>query len=681
MVNLIPDNNSFSFRTLGIVLLIGSLSWLVFIQRPLHSDDAGFMLVAKSFGNLRTFSVSHYAYKLGFLLPLIALNKILGFSLLSYYLFAYLSYLVFLVGCFALASYCFNWKVGLTAVVLCTSSLVLNLYSSVVLTDLPCTGFNLLALYCFLVSSDRNSAKRFDRWVLFSALCAFQGYQCKMTTAVFLIALPLYEVIAHRRLRKSMAFGVLFVLGVVLECMFNWWMHDAPLARFAVIYRAAGANVTNVPTCGSLWEFIVRAPRGFWLVPHCGWGLKFIIVAGILAFAGTIYRKEKKTLALAAGALVVYAMYAYSIGSWSPLKPASFFCVRHYYIPIVFLVIMAARLIWKVAEFLSRRMHLSLGITALVITAVLGILQYEEQYQRKANLIIRGTPDIIWEAGEAFGEVLKTHPEIRKATVYVLAEKNFGFYPNFNQLKLLDAERNGRPDAPCYVLTRERYISFYNDLFSNLGNDKVVEHFLSLLRPTKYFKPVYHDNNGIICAYVEKWVERKEEVYSLPRALRSVDADSLISCLSNKVKVEQSEKTVSLDFSQVELSKQQFVVQTDRFLDGRTGLSSSLRGALIQVEFRIRMQGADWGELGSYSNRDVLQMRICQFAGPKELDTLLSSIGPLHIDKSGDTLNLTKRREFRLHSEANRIVVRFSVVNQECGKLTLEDLRIYRFVE
>ena len=680
-MNHITDNNSFSFRTLGILLLIGSVSWLVFIQRPLHADDAGFMLVAKSFGDLPTFSASHYAYKLGFLLPLIGLNKVLGFSLLSYYLSAYLSYLVFLVGCFALASYCFNWKVGLTAVVLCTSSLVLNKYSSVVMTDLPCTGFNLLALYFFLVSSDRNRAKRFDRWLLFSALCAFQGYQCKMTTAVFLVALPLYEIIAYRQLRKSVAFGVLFVLGVVLECMFNWWMHGAPLARFAVLYQATVANTANVPSCSSFWAFLTRVPRALWFLPSGAWGLRFILVVGILAFAGTIYRKQKKTLALAAGALAVYAMYAYSIGSWSPLKPASFFCLRHYYIPIVFLVILAAGLIWKVAEFLSRRTRLSLGITALVITGVLGTLQYAEQYQHNGNLIIKGAPDTIWEAAESFDEVLKTHPEIRKATVYVLAEKNFGFYPNFNQLRLLDAERNGRPDAPCYVLTRERYISFYNDLFTNLGNDKMVEHFLSLLRPTKYFKPVYRDNNGIICAYVEKWVERKEEVFSLSRALRSVDADSLISRLSNKVKVEQSEKAVSLDFSQVELSKQQFVVRTDRFLDSKTGLSSSLRGAFIQVEFRIRMQGAEWGQLRSYSNRDVLQVRIRQFAGPKELDTLLSSIGPLHIDKSGDTLNLKKRREFRLHSETNRIVVRFSVVNQECRKLTLEGLRIYRFIE
>lgn len=495
-------------RRLFILWILITVSWLLFIKPPLHSDDMAMMLVAKSFENIRFFHYSHYAHQIGVELPLLLFNEIFGYGLLSYYVFAYLTFLSFSFSVYAISYLSFlSVRIAFiaTAIISCLNTITTE--SSYVMADIPTTGFFIWSFILFVFAESKDENNFPGKLIAGSAICAFASYACKMTSAPFFIAIPVYELLKNRRIRHSMLFGAVFLGMLTLEFLYDYAVFKDPFIRIHVTARTTGTQV-NLPHLYSWSDYFFRVPKAWWSMYEG----KLLIIMGMAGLAIGALRRNKILQCFIIGIFPVFCMYAYPVVSWNPLVPAVYLCLRHYISSIVLLAILTAYAASKVGDIIARKIAISVNIIVIPIVIAMLATIFLNNYSNTSNLIIRGATNEYYDVSKAFKPFIAANPEILKIPVYAIYESNFGIYPGFNMLNMIDGSRFAAPPVPFAVLAKQKDLDHYVDMFAAVERTELYDKFLKLSRDTRH-RRVLFEQAGITLAAIDAQVENKEEVY------------------------------------------------------------------------------------------------------------------------------------------------------------------------
>lgn len=503
-------------RILMMLAAIGAVSWLLFLSPPLHSDDTGNMIISKSFDNITFYHMSHYTYRLSVIIPLFILNKLFGFGLAAYYTVPFIHYMIAICATYISTVVIFKDKrVGILACLLFLASFTLNTTSCLPMTDTPSVAFNLLAFALFGMSLQPPDETQGRRFLRLAAFCAFVAYLSKITAAVFLIGLPVLEFVSTRRLRLTFTFGRLMLMWLLAEAAFNLVIHGNAITPFKVLL-ATTLGQPNLPVMRSWSEFIFRIP----VMLGAQLDVRLLGSIGLVGIALAVRRRNLAAMALTAGGFAVFAFNAYSVTSLNPLIPAVANVGRLYLLPVMVLTMAAAFVLIEVLDGATRHFNgigRAAGLVACLAIVTLEYVEYyniDTYYRFGSSLFIRGAHNDYLDSSRHFSDILATHPEVLNHKVFTLPERNFGLYPNYNRLDIVDAERFSRPDVPAYVLTRDFDLTYYADQFAGTGKPDVADLFLLLRRDTPSRSEIFRDGD-IFMARMERWVTERETVFDL----------------------------------------------------------------------------------------------------------------------------------------------------------------------
>ncbi|MCP3943765.1 MAG: glycosyltransferase family 39 protein [Desulfobacteraceae bacterium] len=511
----IDENTKRTQIVFWAMMALGLVSWLVFIKYPFHSDDTGLYYISTNL-DLKTFSASFFTFRYGCLLPMWLINKIFGVSLFSYYLFSLLTWLLWVAVVFILSYQLSNsLRAAVASFIVCISDYHLNYYSSMTMPDIPCTAFNLLAvLFFFAALKLSEDDHKYFYYLFASAFFAFWAYLTRMPNSVFLITLPIAEILICRRLKYTMIFSFIFLCFIGCELLANWYVFSDPLIRYKIIF-SKGMSDPTVPIFKTFIDFLMRLPRtlGFFATA------KIICILGFMGIIIAVFKKNMLALSLTFGALSVFILYALPVNTWEPLQPKMNLCIRHYYLLITFLYIMFGYalfyLVDKVTYLIKHQRGIVKFINFLAFVFCLILVAGNFFNQHSHITLVMNHDNIPLKASKALKlSLAKKDWEIQNFDVYSLPGTMFFFYPGFNTLNVINGDINAKPKAPCVVLLTKRGIRFYNNQFTSLGNLEYADYFLSLLRPTQYATTIF-ETPEVIMLKIDQWVDTKELVFSL----------------------------------------------------------------------------------------------------------------------------------------------------------------------
>jgi hypothetical protein len=499
-------------------MAFGIVSWLVFVEGPMSSDDAGFMQVAQSWTYWMDHMKyggpynSHYGYRIGLIFPLYVLQAVLPYKLAAYYVFAFCAYALCYVCTYLIGQRLFSTSAAAFSCVLFGSSYFLMNGSSHVMSDHVSAGFALLSFLFFLYALDRD--RKALLLVTLSALAAFYAYWCKVSSALFFSFVPLLCMSDRKRWLKMGLFAAVFGVLLLVEFGLHWMHSGEPLARVKTV-MAIGKGSQNVLPVSSVYDFLARFPAFVF-------SFRTGITLGVLGLAGVfvaLQQKVKGVLPLLLGALVVTVFHAYSFSSLSPLRPTTnTLSPRFYLLLFAVLCMFSGYIVAWLLGAVSRLSRTPALVASMVVIALVAEFQFEEQYERRERKLLWGQKDRFLSASAKFGEFEQRKPEIEAGKVYCLPARTFRMYPYFDRLDFVDAEKAARPEAPCYVLVDRRAVDFYREHMALLEIPSIANHFLPMIRPSKYYDKMF-DYDDIVFAKVARWVERKEAIFDLLEAI------------------------------------------------------------------------------------------------------------------------------------------------------------------
>lgn len=670
-------------KTLGFIFALGSLTWLAFFNVPLHSDDTGLMLVAKSLENVRFFKFSHYAHQIGVILPILALNKIFGFGLVSYYVFCFTMYIICILGFALLARLMFaDKRVFILACIIFISSGAINETASTVMSDMPCTGFNLLAFAFFVLSVREERGALSGVFVVLSAIFGAWGYFCKMASAVFLFSIPAYEVLTRRKITKSLAFLSVLIFVLALETVYAYFVHGDFFIRYSNIF-ATTTKQQNIGAIYSVIDYLLRVPKALWVFD----GLKILIVGGLLGTILAIKKKHCELIAFGLGASFVFSAYALPVISWTPLVPAVNFHLRHHVIPVVFFAVASSYAVVNIADYLGNLFRVKPLAVIAILAIVISTVQYLECLKiynsfkySKSGFIIAGSGNKFYDAAIKFADTLKAHPEIIDGKVFALSEKNFGLYPNFNKLKMVDAERFQRPAAPAYVLSDESDLRFYSDQFCAFGKPELGDYYLSLYRKTKHSSTLFKDG-GIFLMKMDKWVEKKDRLFSLQQELKTGEAQSIFAYHADDIKMHVQDGEVKFDVlappqnqtKAIDIDISPTILRSPSGAAAQDASSVVFGGgqATYQVELKAR-----------FTKRETVILRVVEYSGPNIVHTSQEKFISFGFEQGVTPTHgrIHRLYDFRTQDNTSQVRIRISL-ESSCREFVMEDLAVYKFQE
>ena len=257
-----------------------------------------------------------WPFRTGVVVPLAIAQKIFGYSLVAYYVFS-ISFSVAAV----LLTYLVMLEVAgqraaiLSSLLFATSALAIY-HGTQVLPDTPNLCALLATFYVFIKVKSATGRRNVLLLVL-AAACAFYAHLVRMPNAVFLAALPAYEYLTYRSLRRTLWFSAFFAGFIVLECVAYLILTGNPLKRIMLVPKGVTLWIKHQPKL--TWSQYLFDPFRRILSFTTGW----ILLCGLIpGFVVAVRRHNHKLIGLCVGGLVLFLAYSYPVTGFSPLQRA-----------------------------------------------------------------------------------------------------------------------------------------------------------------------------------------------------------------------------------------------------------------------------------------------------------------------------------------------------------------------
>ena len=509
-----PDSDAPSFdkyfAVFLVVLLFGLLFRIIFLNAPLQSDDTTyFSMAANLSADLFTNARYQAPFRLGLLIPLALFQVFFGYTLVAYYAYSVSFSLILLAMIYGVSFKIDGLRTALFSSLLFACSFYGLNQTTNVLPDVPNLVLLLASFLTFLYVDTATGRRRI--LILFvSAFLAFCSYLVRAPNLVFLLAIPVYELLTRRSLNSTFLFSIIFLILWIGESCFYLIIADDFFLRVKMIPKGSTLWVSYMPELS--WQAYLQEPFTRLTSTLSG----TIILWG--GFAGTIiaiWKKNRGMIALIAGALLLFIIYSYAVTSFSPLRRALPLQTR-YIVPFTaVLTIATGYALSSLKPGLKNIFPETIATLVLALIAILLLgIQIKELPNKLPNTIL--FKDSAYFVADKLLEDTDKIVDIKgKAHAYPL--KDFNMYPNYSQLNLKAFSPSDMKGGMYYLYSRKRV---QKDLFYGyLGHDEKVERNqnLLLLRNNPTWNYIVNTKD-IVLAYIPSFENNITEVMSLTGA-------------------------------------------------------------------------------------------------------------------------------------------------------------------
>ncbi|MFC1665544.1 hypothetical protein ACFL17_07955 [Pseudomonadota bacterium] len=455
---------------LGIIFLLsGLVIRLIFLEAPLQSDDAAYLSIANRYSPaLLDVAGNQLPFRTGMILPLILLQKLFGYSIVTYYTFSIFFYMLMLLSIYLVAVMVSGLTTGIIAISIAASSALILNQTSNVLPDVPNLAFMFGAFALFMLLRGRD-ARIVPVLIAASAMVGFIAYLFRMPNIVFLACIPLYELLQYRSIRRSLLFALFFMIFVALEMLYYWIMTDEPLQRFAMVPRGASSWAVYQPEIAST-DYLLKPIANFtqW---STGW---FLLFGGAIGFITALFKRNWALVALILGATLVFILYSYSATSIEPIKRALPLKTRYV---LAFSVVMsmstgyAVTLISKQTRRISAATESHSFLTGALILVSILCAQLAELPQSTSSILSGKDSYFIAD------RLLRDKIQDISTTDPVYADRAWGYklYPHFGKLNLKNLDITTPPTNGQTILFSKRSMQMNRAYAIKRGDTKSVD--------------------------------------------------------------------------------------------------------------------------------------------------------------------------------------------------------------
>lgn len=488
------------------VLLLGFAFRIIFLNAPLQSDDTTYFAWASALSKSLFINANYQApFRLGLLVPLAGLQQFFGYSLTSYYTYS-IGFSLLLLAMVYLAGF----KVGglqaaLFSSLLFSSSFVGLYQATNVLPDVPNCALLLASLLLFIYI-DEIKGKKQILVLFFSVLLTFCAYLIKAPNLVFLLSIPVYELLNRKSLKKTTLFSLFFVILWLGECCFYMMVADDFFLRIKMIFKGTKDWANFMPELS--WQDYLQQPFIHLSKSFSGTTILFCGLAGTII---AVWKKNRGMIALLAGALLLFVVYSYSVTSVSPLRRALPLNIRYIVAFTAILTIATGYALSRLRPGLEKvfSANITTVILAAIIITLMGFQVNELPHALPNTVLFKDSSYFIAD------QLLKNIDIVNlKGKIYAYPVKDFKMYPNFARLEVRGMAPDKVPNGTYFLYSRKRV---QVDLsYGWYGKDKETEQKLHTLLLPKYPSWKYLINTkDIVLAYIPSFTLRHTEVMAL----------------------------------------------------------------------------------------------------------------------------------------------------------------------
>ncbi|MBD3341385.1 MAG: hypothetical protein GF353_19925 [Candidatus Lokiarchaeota archaeon] len=428
-INFKMNRCSFSFFLL--IILASIFLRLIFLEAPLQSDDTSYFSLAKSYSSSMLKSAhSQISYRTGLFAPILFFQKVIGFNIFSYYASSLFCYLLLIFSIYFVAYKTRGIFVATFSVTIASSSSLILKTTSNLLPDALCFSFCLLA-FTFFYLARRKSKHFIGLFIVLSAFLGFYGYMVRFTGLIFLVCIPIYEIIRYRSLKHTIIFLFFFLIFLIIEIIYFWIMVGDPFSRFKIIfYATSGWSKYMHPI--SFKQYVFH-PLRILLGSFSG---KFFSILGFIGFAISIKKKDWWLFSILCGAIILFMLYSYSVTSISPLIRTLPLHSRYILPFTVSLALSSAYFIYIIYNWIANRLKTKCAYLAIgMLLALVTLFQVRELPKRIPGAILFGN-DSYFITNRLLQYRLLNLDINQNEPVYAFPLKDFILYKNFRKLNL-----------------------------------------------------------------------------------------------------------------------------------------------------------------------------------------------------------------------------------------------------
>jgi len=497
-----------------LVLAFGFIFRIIFLSAPLQSDDTSYFALASDLSADMFKDARQISFRLGLIFPLAILQKLLGYSLAAYYTYSIGSSLLLLAMIFIVSHGVCGLQTAIISGLIFACSYFGLQQSTNVLPDVPNLVFLLACFLAFTYADVTKGGKRI-LILLLAACLAFYSYLIREPNLIFLLSLPVYELLEKKTVRNTIQFSVFFFILWIGEGLFYKFIADDFLLRMKMIPKGVTLWEINMPQI-SILNYLFEPLKNLTN------SISGIILSsgGMIGALVAVWHKNRRMIALLSGGACIFIAYSYSVSSISPLTRALPLQARYILAFTVVLTIATGYAISNIPHYLKKVFNekITLGV---VTTIVVCILMF--QILELPKII---TNSVLFKNNSFFiaDQFLKSKKVITKlqGQVYAYPFKDFNMYPNFSKLNLKSFLPTETYNSDKYILYSRSFIQRRLHYLSSAKDQASIQKLTLLLLPQNPAWKYIINTDEIVLAQVKNLgskrtlVIKADEMMSLP---------------------------------------------------------------------------------------------------------------------------------------------------------------------
>ncbi|MDX9851535.1 MAG: glycosyltransferase family 39 protein [Anaerolineaceae bacterium] len=414
-----------------VLLLISLIIRFIFIEALLVSDDTDYFFLAEKYSpEIFTGGTNQTYFRLGLLLPVAIMQKLFGLNLLSYYAWTITIFLLLVFSSYSLSKIIDGEKMAIISVLMAITSYFFLYQSSNLLPDIPCL---ISAVFSFIFFFFSLNYKKYSKiFLLLSVLLGFISYTIRIPNIVFLLCIPIYEFLSQKSIKKSIYYGLIFILFFLIETSIYFVLTGE-------LFTQIKSNSSNMAHWSiymnniSIREYLF-APFNSYFASNTG---KILILGGMCGFFLALKRKNWTIVSLTISGFIIFLIYNYSVTSITPLVRALPLSER-YIISFSFVCNLCTAYFLKNIPFLICRLNQNTNkfstqiISKLILITVITFQLVELPSLLSNNAIFWGNNSYF-----LFDQYINNSKQYYQAkTILAYPDEIFNLYPNINDLNL-----------------------------------------------------------------------------------------------------------------------------------------------------------------------------------------------------------------------------------------------------
>ena len=305
------------FLWLVIIAIVALVVRALFCGAPMGSDDSIYFNYAADLElDMFDTAAAQWPFRTGIVLPLALVQSLFGYSLTAYYVFSIgFSFAVVIMVYLLMLETCGQRAAIIASGLFATSSLALY-HGTHVLPDTP-NLFALLLCFFIFIRIKTVNAKRDRIFIVLAAAAAFYAHTVRMPNSVFLIALPAYEFLTYRSIKRTLYFSAALAGFIAVECVAYLIITGNPLKRIMLVPKGVTLWIKHQDKLS--WTEYLFDPFTNLLAFRAGW---VALAGGAIGLAIAIRDRAFELIALTLGGFLLFLAYSYPVTSFKPLVRA-----------------------------------------------------------------------------------------------------------------------------------------------------------------------------------------------------------------------------------------------------------------------------------------------------------------------------------------------------------------------